>query len=105
MHFLIIQNSKFTIHDFFLFHVSQIPCSNIHEVSGNGGGSGHHGAYEMSPAAFPLASFEVAVGGAGGALPAWEHVGIHRDAHTASRVAPFEARITENPVQPFFFGL
>src|SRR6476620_2229697 len=56
-----------------------------------------------SPAA--LAAFEVAVGGRSAALAGRKFVRVHRQAHAAAGLAPLEARIFEDAVESFFFGL
>src|ERR1700732_5019200 len=71
----------------------------------DGGGCGHYWADQVGAAVFALAAFEIAVGGAGGALVRWEDVGVHADAHAAACVAPFESGFAENFVEAFFFGL
>ena len=59
----------------------------------------------MRPSAGALAALEVAVAGAGGALAGLELVGIHRQAHAATRLPPLGAGLGEDPVQPLGLGL
>src|SRR5437016_2702595 len=59
----------------------------------------------MGAAARALAALEVAVRGRGAALARLELVGVHAEAHRASGLAPLEARVAEDPVQPFLLGL
>ena len=82
-----------------------IPLADVHEMSFDRCGGGHHGADQMRAAAFALASFEIAIGSAGGAFAAGQNVVIHADAHAAAGVAPFETGVDENFIQAFFFGL
>ena len=55
----------------------------------------------MRPAAGSLASFEIAITGGSATFTRLEHIGIHRQAHTAARFPPFEARCSEDTVEPF----
>jgi hypothetical protein len=52
-----------------------------------------------------LAALEIAVRGRGAALARLELVGIHRQAHRAARLAPLEAGLAEDLVQPLGLGL
>ena len=74
-------------------------------MSGDGGGGGHGRADEMGAAARPLTALEVAVAGAGRALAGLELVGVHGQAHAASRLPPFGAGLLEDAVQAFRLGL
>src|ERR1700722_9397348 len=78
--------------------------ANVHKMSGNGGRGGHDGADQMGAAALALAALEIAIGGAGAALAGRQHIVIHGDAHTATRLAPLETRIAENAVESFLLG-
>ena len=60
------------------------------------GGGRHRRAHQVRAAAGALAAFEVAVAGRGAALARLEPVGVHRQAHRAARLAPFEARVLED---------
>ena len=53
----------------------------------------------------PWPAFEIAVRGRGAALARLELVGVHREAHRAARLAPFEAGLDEDLVEPFLLGL
>jgi len=77
----------------------------VYEMAGNGSGCSHDGADQVRAAVFALATFEIAVGGAGGALVRRKDVGVHANAHAATGVAPFESGFGENFVQTFFFSL
>src|SRR5690242_10610915 len=77
----------------------KLPVANVGKVSGDGGGSGHHGADQMGSTTASLPAFEVAIAGRGAALSRLQNVGIHAQAHRASRLPPFEACLLENPVQ------
>jgi hypothetical protein len=59
----------------------------------------------MSPAASPLAPFEISIAGRRTALSWPKHVGIHRETHTAAGFPPFEARVYKQAVEPFLFSL
>src|SRR6266436_7387200 len=74
-------------------------------MAGNGRGSGHDRADEMSAAVLALAALKIAVRCAGAALVRRQDVGVHADAHAAASVAPLEAGIAENFVEAFFFRL
>ena len=59
----------------------------------------------MCAAALALSPFEVAVGRRGAALPGGELIGVHAEAHRATRLPPFGARRGENLTEAFLFGL
>src|SRR5690348_14574687 len=59
----------------------------------------------MRAAAAALPALEIAVGRRGAALARLELVGVHREAHRATRLAPFEAGFDEDLVETFFLGL
>src|SRR5579872_3909443 len=48
----------------------------------------------------PLPAFEIAVRGRGAPLAALEPIVVHRHAHRATGIAPFDARGAEHPVEP-----
>ena len=52
-----------------------------------------------------LPANEIAIRGAGTALAGRHLIGVHAQAHGTARLAPFEAGINEDAVQPFGFGL
>ena len=52
----------------------------------------------------PLAPNEITVRRRSGNFAAIELVGIHRETHGTTRLAPFEAGFFEDLVQPFLFG-
>src|SRR5687767_1497853 len=58
----------------------------------------------MGARAGPLAAYEVAVGRRGAALARRHLVRVHREAHRAAGLAPFEARFGEYPVEAFQLG-
>src|ERR1700689_4140100 len=78
---------------------------HIGEAAGDGGGGGHGRADEMGAAAAALAALEIGVGGRGAALARLELVGVHGEAHRAAGLAPFEARLEEDAVEPLLLGL
>src|SRR5712691_763744 len=75
----------------------------IREMARNRGCRRHGRTHQMGASAAPLPSFEIAVGGRGAALARLQPVGIHRQAHRASRFAPFETGGEEDLVQAFGF--
>jgi hypothetical protein len=79
--------------------------ANVDEMAFHRRGYCHCRRHEMSPAAGPLASFEVSIAGRSAALSGLKHVGIHRQAHTAAGFPPLESRLFEQSVEPFLFGL
>src|SRR6476661_4450868 len=66
---------------------------------------GHSGGDEVGAAAFALATFEVAIAGAGAALARFELVGVHGQAHAAAGFAPFKAGFLEDAVESLGFGV
>ena len=92
-------------HDKSLLHRFDGEFADVYEVAGDGGGCGHDRADQVRAAVFALAAFEIAVGGAGGALVRRKHVGVHADAHAAACVAPFETCFGENFVAGLLFRL
>ena len=79
--------------------------ADVSEVAGDGGGGGHGRADEVGASAGTLAALEVTITGAGGSLAGRELVGIHGQAHAASRLPPFGAGLEENAVEALGFGL
>src|SRR5258708_26713907 len=59
----------------------------------------------MGSAAATLATLEVAIGCARATLVRCKDVGVHAEAHTASRLSPFEASRFEDGVETFLFCL
>src|ERR1700723_24304 len=59
----------------------------------------HPGTHQVRAPALALTPFEVAIRRAGASLTRLQHVGIHREAHAASRFAPLEARFGEDSVE------
>src|SRR5438445_7523762 len=59
----------------------------------------------MCASATALAAFEIAVAGRSTAFAIGEYVVVHREAHRASGVAPFETGVDENLCQSLFLGL
>ena len=82
-----------------------VPFAYVNEVPFHSGGRGHRWTDQVSSAAFALASFKVAVAGAGTAFTRSKLVWVHRQAHAAACLTPIEARLFEDLVEPFFFGL
>src|SRR4051794_38884760 len=59
----------------------------------------------MGTPTLALTALEIAVGGGGAAFTGLQAVGIHAQAHGATRRAPLEPGGLENPVQPLALGL
>src|SRR6266851_5813203 len=59
----------------------------------------------MSAAALALSPLEIAVRGRGAALAGQQLVLVHRQAHRAAGLAPFEPGFEEDPVEPLLLGL
>ena len=73
------------------------PCAksestDVDEVSGDRGRRRHCGTHQMRAAARALPALEIAVRRRRAALARLELVVVHREAHRASGLAPFEAR-------------
>src|ERR1700681_1518131 len=64
----------------------------------------HHRTHQVGASAAPLPSFKIAVAGGGTALTRLQDIGIHSQAHRASRFTPLEAGIQKNPMQAFLLG-
>src|SRR4030095_14350142 len=77
----------------------------VDEMPGHRGSDRHRGAHEMGSPARTLAALEVAVRRRRATLARLEPVVVHRKAHRAARLAPFESRIAEHAVQSFTLGL
>src|SRR5712691_8153136 len=82
-----------------------LPVSNVDEMPRDRGCCGHLRAHEMGPAAGTLPSLKIAVRGRGAALARLQVVGVHAQAHRASRFAPLETRVLENSVEALGFRL
>src|SRR5579859_1714708 len=65
----------------------------------------HCRANQMRAATLALPSLKVAVAGGGAALAGGKLVAIHRQTHTASRMAPLETSLAEDVAQTLFFCL
>src|SRR5262249_4808858 len=79
--------------------------TNVDEMSGDRGRSGHRGTHQMRPTARTLATLEIAVRRRSTAFTRLEPVVVHREAHRAARLAPFEARVAKRAVEAFGFRL
>src|SRR4051812_43274777 len=76
--------------------LSKLP--HVDEMSVDRGGRGHGGTHEVRAATRALPAFEVAIAGRRATLPRLQPVGVHRQAHRAARLAPFETRGLEDLV-------
>src|SRR5689334_7795728 len=72
--------------------------AHVDEMTSHCSGRGHRGTHEVRAAAGTLAAFEIAVRRGRATLAGFEPVVVHREAHRASGLAPFEARIAEDTV-------
>src|SRR4051812_23167720 len=80
------------------------PVADVDKMPGDRRRRRHRRRDQMGAALKSLAAFKVAVRGGGAALFGRELVGIHRKAHRAARLAPFESGAHENLVEAFGFG-
>src|SRR5689334_15765726 len=79
--------------------------ANIDEMAFDGGRGSHRGAHEMRAPACTLTALEVAVRRRRAALARLQTIGVHREAHRAARLAPFETGVGEHLVEAFAFRL
>src|SRR5262245_31718235 len=79
--------------------------ADIGEMAVDGSRGGHRRTDEVRAPAITLAAFEVAVRGRGAALAGLQAVVVHGETHRAARLAPFEAGLAEDAVEPFLLGL
>src|SRR6266851_2173368 len=71
----------------------------------DGGGRRHDRTHQMGPAALALPSLEIAIRRAGAALAGPQDIGIHPETHTASGLAPLEARLRKDTIESELFRL
>src|SRR5829696_4290680 len=83
--------------------LSKFPLSHVREVSPNCRRRGHHRTHEMRASAATLTPFEVSITRRRTALARLQSIGVHAEAHRASRLAPFKTRFVENAIEPFAF--
>src|SRR5437868_6140851 len=81
------------------------PLPDVDKMPGDRRRRRHCRRDQMRAAFKTLAALEIAVRGRGTALFGPELVGVHRKAHRAARLAPFEAGLDENLVEAFGFRL
>src|SRR5579864_6032279 len=74
-------------------------------MPGEGCRGGHCGTDEMRAPARTLAALEIAVRRRRAALARQEAVVVHREAHRATRLAPFEAGVTKRAIESLGFRL
>src|SRR5260370_14886344 len=84
--------------------ILKFPIADIGKVAGQGGGGGHHGTAQMGASACTLGAFKVAVAGGSATLGRGENIGVHAQAHGASRFAPLKTSRAENGIQTLAFG-
>ncbi len=82
------QRHPATRDDMYGLHCAAPRSAGRGEVAGDGRGRGDGRGDQVGSTAAALATFEVAVAGAGRALALRQLVGIHRQAHAAARLAP-----------------
>src|SRR5262245_38503703 len=73
--------------------------ADVGEVTAERCGGGHARAHQMRTSTTALPTFEIAVRCGGAAFARLQLVGIHRQAHGAARLAPFETRLAEDAVE------
>ena len=78
---------------------------DIGQLAGNGSSGGHGRRHQMGTATSTLTAFKVTVGGTGTSLLGREDIGVHTQAHGASRLSPIETGIGEDLVKALSFGL
>src|SRR5258705_5165716 len=90
----------------FLEHCSllKLPLANVGEVSRDRCRGGHHRADQVRAPAASLPPFEISIARRGAPLARLQNIGIHTQAHRASRLAPLEARFLEDPMQTLVFS-
>src|SRR2546426_7140689 len=81
------------------------PSTDVDEVPGDGGRGRHRRRAEVGAATLALAALEIAVRGRGAALARGEDVRVHAEAHRAAGLAPVEAGLGEDPIEPLELGL
>src|SRR4051794_33168078 len=74
------------------------PIANVDESPCDCGRGGHGGGDQVGAAPLSLSPFEVPVAGRSAALARLERVGVHAQAHAATRLAPFKACLREDLV-------
>src|SRR6185312_1560048 len=79
------------------------PLPDVYEATLDGGRGGHLRGDQVGAPATALAALEVAVGRRGAALAWLEDVGVHAQAHRASRHAPVEAGVAKDLVEALGF--
>jgi len=80
-----------------------IPFAHIDEMTGNRSRCRHCRRHQVRAALVTLTPFKIAVRSRCAALARLQLVGVHRKAHRAARLAPLEARILEDLVEPLGF--
>lgn len=76
-----------------------VPLPDIGESTGDGGGGGHRGGYQVGASTFALAAFEVSIGCRRATFAWLQAIWVHGQTHTATSLAPIESRFAENSVQ------
>src|SRR5262245_10108734 len=79
--------------------VGLLEFPHIRQSAGDRRGHCHGRAHQMGAPSPSLPPLEIAVRGRGAALAWLESVGVHRKAHGAAGLAPFEAGLEEDVVQ------
>src|SRR5208282_4011236 len=83
----------------FCIAISLTPLAHVDKMSRYRRRRRHRRTHQMCAAALALTAFEIAIRRARASLARRQYVGIHREAHAASRLAPLEARFGENSVE------
>ena len=87
------------------FHPVDTVKAYIDHAAIDRGSRGHDRAHQQAARTWPLATLEVAVGGAGDIFARACLIIIHRQTHAASGPAPFKASLGEDAIQPLGLGL
>src|SRR5262249_26954907 len=80
-----------------------LPATDVDKMTRHGGCCRHGGAHQVGATARTPATFKIAIAGGSAALTGLQPVSIHTQAHGTTRLAPLEAGIGKDSVQPFLF--
>jgi hypothetical protein len=76
--------------------VIDLELTYIDKVTCHTSGGGHRGADQMRSSTRALASLEISIGRRGASFTGLKTIGIHRQAHRATGLAPFKTCITKD---------
>src|SRR3977135_2399641 len=86
-------------------HKPGLQLAYIGDATAQGGRSRHRGAHQVSASSPSLASLEIAISRRGAPFSRREYIIVHRQAHRASRLTPFEAGVDQNCRHTLFLSL